>query len=189
MTAPFSIGTVVLEEAMMTKLILLLTMAGTLAQAPAEKDPFAPLRALEGDWHGDISGKLGTGTGVRHYEFILDGKYLMSRHASVRVPQELSTQGDHHRQLTVWSFDSERQKLVVREFMVEGFILQSVCEVDGKMINCEAEEIESGPGWQAKLQLEIKSPYEFIERFWLAEPGNELELYFTNLWTRTPKLR
>ena len=176
----------------MIKLMTLLALAGALAQEPsvqAEKDPFAPIRSLAGDWHGDISGKLGTGTGVRHVEFILDGKYLLSRHASVRVPQELSPEGDHHRQLTVWSYDSERQKLVVREFMVEGFILQSVCDADGKMINCEAEEVESGPGWQAKLQLEIKSHYEYVERFWLAPPGTELELYFTNRWTRIPEVQ
>ena len=176
----------------MMKLLTLLAVAGALAQAPSEKaekkDPFAPLRALEGTWHGEISGKLGTGTGVRQYEFILDGKYLMSRHTSVRVPQELSPEGDHHRQLTVWSYDSERETLVVREFMVEGFILQSTCDVDGKFINCAAEEIESGSQWQAKLQLEIKNPYEFIERFHLAQPGKELELYFTNRWTRTPVL-
>jgi hypothetical protein len=172
----------------MTKLILLLAIAGGLTQAPAEKDPFAPLRALEGDWHGDISGKLGTGTGVRHYELILDGKYLLSRHASVRVPQEKSPEGDHHRELAVWSYDSARETLVLREFMVEGFILQSVCNVAGNTIQCEAEEVESGPGWQARLELEIKSPYELIERFWLAEPGQELEQYFENRWTRIPKL-
>lgn len=172
----------------MIKLIPLLALASVLAQAPAE-DPLAPLRALEGDWHGDISGILGTGSGTRHYEFILDDKYLLSRHDSVRIPQEKSPEGDHHRQLTVWSFDSERQKLVVREFMVEGFILQSVCETAENTITCEAEHVESGPGWQARLQLEISSPYEFTERFWLAEPGKELELYFTNRWTRTPRLR
>ena len=173
----------------MTTLLTLLAMVGTLAQAPSESDPLAPLRSLEGDWSGEISGKLGTGTGVRHYEFVLDGKYLVSRHASVRSPQEKSPAGDHHRELAVFSHDSARNKIVYREFMVEGFVLQSVCEVSGKVIDCEAEAIESGPDWHARLQLEIESPFLFIERFWLAEPGNELELYFENRWTRKPTLR
>lgn len=170
-------------------LLALLAAIVSYAQEPTATDPFGPLRGLEGEWHGDISGKLGTGTGVRRYEFILDGKYLMSRHASVRVPQERSPEGDHHRQLTVWSFDSERDKLVIREFMVEGFVLQSACDVADNIITCDAEAVESGPGWQARLELEFESPYEFTERFHLAEPGKELELYFTNRWIRKPHLR
>ncbi len=177
----------------MTRLAMCLVSAlwvgSALAQTPSEKDPWGPLRSLEGHWEGAISGKLGTGTGVRDYEFILDGHYLTFRHDSVRAPQERSPEGDHHRELAVFSFDSERQKIVLRTFMIEGFILQYLCDVTGTKITCESEHVESGPGFRARVEIDIKSRYEFTERFELAEPGEELELYFTNRWTRGPKLR
>jgi hypothetical protein len=71
-------------------------------QTKSETDPFAPLRVLEGSWEASIEGRLGTGVGIREYEFILDDKFLMSRHASVRQPQEKSSEGDHHRELSVY---------------------------------------------------------------------------------------
>ena len=51
------------------------------------------------------------------------------------------------------------------------------------------EHVESGPGFRARVEIDHKSSYQFTERFELAEPGHELELYFTNRWTRGPKLR
>ena len=66
------------------------------AQEPTEEpveDPWGPLRNLEGRWEGAISGRLGTGKGIREYEFILDGQYLVLKHASIRMPQDLSPEG------------------------------------------------------------------------------------------------
>jgi hypothetical protein len=170
-------------------LLSALYASNALPQTPSKTDPWGPLRSLEGHWQGAISGKLGTGTGVRHYEFILDGNFLTFRHASVREPQEQSPEGDHHRELSVFSFDSERQKIVLRSFNVEGFVLQYLCNVSDTKITCESERVESGPGFRARAEIDIKSPYEFTERFSLAEPGKDLELYFTNRWIRAPKLR
>lgn len=169
-------------------LLSALCAGNALAQTPPEKDPWGPLRSLEGHWEGAISGKLGTGTGVRDYELILDAHFLTFRHASVREPQEKSPEGDHHRELSIFSFDSERQKIVLRSFNVEGFVLQYLCNAAGNKITCESERVESGPGFRARVEIDIKSPYEFTERFELAEPGKDLELYFTNRWTRAPKL-
>ena len=170
-------------------LISVLWIYGASAQTAPGKDPWGPLRSLEGHWEGAISGKLGTGTGVRDYELILDGQYLMFRHDSVREPQEKSPEGDHHRELAVFSFDSERGKIVLREFMVEGFVNRYLCDLNGMKLACVTEHVESGPGFRARLELEIESPYAFTERFELAGPGEELELYFTNRWSRRPKLR
>lgn len=169
-------------------LLSALCAGNALAQTPREKDPWGPLRSLEGHWQGAISGKLGTGTGVRDYELILDEHFLTFRHDSVREPQEKSPEGDHHRELSIFSFDSERQKIVLRSFNVEGFVLQYLCNAAGNKITCESERVESGPGFRARMEIDIKSPYEFTGRFELAEPGKDLELYFTNRWTRAPKL-
>ena len=126
-------------------LVSTLCVGSALAQIPSEKDPWGPLRSLEGHWEGAISGKLGTGTGVRDYEFILDGHYLIFRHDSVREPQEKSPEGDHHRELSVFSFDSERQKIVLRSFNIEGFVLQYLCTVTDTKITCESSTSKAAP--------------------------------------------
>ncbi len=160
------------------------------AKSESEPDPFAPLRILEGSWEGSIEGRLGSGVGVRDYEFILDDKFLMFRHASVRQPQEKSPEGDHHRELSVFSFDSERKKLVLREFMVGGYVNQYVCDATGSKIVCVTERVEGegSSGVSARLTLELHDPYSFDEIFELAFSGDELSVYFTNHWKRLPKL-
>lgn len=160
-----------------------------MGQTESDDDPLAPLRPLEGDWKGAIDGKLGTGVGVRSYEFTLGDNFLMYRHASVRIPQEKSPEGDHHREFGVFSFDSERNKIILREFFVEGYVNRYVCDSGDSRLVCVTEHVESGPGIRARLTLEIDSPFTFEEVFEIAFPESELEVYFTNRWTREPTLR
>jgi hypothetical protein len=157
-------------------------------QQVTESDPWEPFRLLEGTWEGAIDGRLGHGVGRRSYEFIFDGLYLVSRHASVRPPQDESPAGDHHRELAVYSYDRERGTIVLREFMEEGYVLQSTCETEPLRFACTTEGIESGPEMRARLTVEISDPYRFQETFELAGPGEELRVYFTNTWTRVPDL-
>jgi hypothetical protein len=159
-----------------------------LSAQEQEPDPWEPFRLLEGTWEAGIDGRLGQGVGRRSYEFIFDGMYLVSRHASVRLPQELSPEGDHHRELAVYSYDRERGTIVLREFIVEGYVLRSTCETEPRRFVCTAEAIESGPGMRSRLTVEISDPYRFEEIFELASPGEELRVYFTNSWTRVPDL-
>ena len=161
---------------------------GPEADAEFAADPWATLRLLEGSWTGAIDGKLGTGTAVRDYEFVLGGGYLLYRHQSVRLPQEKSPEGDQHRELAIYSYDRGRQKLVWRQFMNEGIVVRSICEIDGSTIVCETEEVEGGPGIRARMTVEIESRYRFSESYELAWPGADFELYFVNEWTRVPKL-
>lgn len=172
--------------------IVFLTLEIGAAQTETEpqQDPLALLRPLEGYWEGAIDGKLGTGVGVRTYELILEEQFLMWRHESVREPQEKSPKGDYHRELGVFSYDSERKKIVLREFFVEGVVTRSVCDTEDARLVCVAERVESGPGIRSRLTLRIHDPYSFDEIFELAFPGDEeLEIYFTNRWTRRPLLR
>ena len=157
------------------------------AQDPQDAaDPWEPFRLLEGTWEAAIDGRLGQGTGRRHYEFLFDGRYLVSKHDSIRLPQEKSPEGDHHKELAVYSFDRERKIIVLREFMNEGYVLQYACRSQPRRFTCTAESIESGPGMQARLTVEIQDRFRFTEVFELASPGQELQVYFTNRWTRIP---
>jgi hypothetical protein len=158
-------------------------------ETPAETpDPWAPFHLLEGHWQGTIEGILGQGTGKRSYEFILDDKYLLMRHASVRLPQEKSPKGDYHRELEIYSYDSERETIVQRAFLVEGFVLEHTCDTEAQRVVCNTESVENGTGMRARLTLDITDRYRFVETFELASPGQELKVFFTNSWTRVPHL-
>ena len=76
--------------------------------------------------------------------------------------------------------------VLYREFLVEGYVNQYVCEVEPKQFVCTTETVENGAGMKARLTLEILDRYRFDETFELAGRGEELELYFTNRWTRNP---
>lgn len=157
-------------------------------QTESEKDPWALLRPLVGHWEGAIDGRLGTGRGVREYELILNEKFLMYRHDSVRMPQEKTPEGDHHRELSIFSFDGERGKLVLREFFAEGYVVRSVCEADETRLVCATEQVENGAGVRARLTIDFHGPYSFDETYELGFSGEEPVLYFTNRWTRKPAL-
>jgi hypothetical protein len=138
-------------------LTLLFTTASGTTQTPAD-DPWGPLRHLEGRWEGAIEGRLGTGKGVRSYEFVLDGLFLLYRHASVRLPQEKSPEGDHHRELGVFSYDSQGKSIMLREFMSEGVVLLSRCEVTKNRIVCVSEHVESGARYPSAAYSGIREP-------------------------------
>ena len=53
---------------------------------------------------------------------------------------------------------------------------------------CTSEHVENGPGWRARLTIDVESRYRLRETFELAPPERELEVYFTNTWTRIPDL-
>ena len=168
---------------------------GTSAQAQepdSQGDPLAALRFFVGEWEGTISGPLGEGSGVRVYESILDDTYLTFRHSSVRVPQPESPLGDRHREVAIISYDTERNAVIYRQFVVEGFVLQYTCALQGGdalgMV-CESESVENGAGMRARLTIQARDEFAFDETFDLAEPGQELERLFTNRWVRRPSIR
>ena len=80
----------------------------------------------------------------------------------------------------MFSFDTERGRLVLRQFHVEGFVNQYVAEpafVRKKLV-FTTEAIENIPaGWRARETSIVLGSDEFEEVFELAEPGKEFELY------------
>lgn len=177
-------------RSMLVCLGLLLAPASLAGQEAADVDdePWALLRTLEGAWEGDIAGKLGTGTGSRIYEFVLDDQFLLVTHASVRLPQPESPKGDHHREMGVYSHDRSRGAIIYRQFIVEGYVLEYVCDTDrdARRLVCTTESVENGEGMRARETIHISSDHSFDEVFELASDGNDLEVYFTNQWRRRP---
>jgi hypothetical protein len=68
----------------------------------------------------------------------------------------------------------------------EGFVNQFVTTSnDGKMIVFTSESIENIPaGWRARETYKLITADEFIERFELAGPGKDFEVYTENRYRR-----
>ncbi len=148
--------------------------------ALAQSDPWAPLRAFEGKWEGDTSGKPGKGTTTRDYRFELNGKFLFQRDKSVYQPTDPAGKPLVHEDFGVFSYDTSSKKILWRQFHSEGFVneyaLDSV-SADDKTLEFVTTRIENLPGFRAKKQYRIVSASEIEETFWLAPPGKELEVY------------
>jgi hypothetical protein len=157
-----------MTRALVAAAFLLAPLAG---QQP---DPWAPLRSLEGAWAGDSKGKPGVGKAERTYQFILNGKFLHSKHQGV-YPKET------HEDWGLISYDRDRKAFVLRQFHVEGFVNQYVwTPADSTTGNIvfTSEAIENIPaGWRARETYKLISRDEFTETFELAGPGKEFAVY------------
>jgi hypothetical protein len=149
------------------------------AQTAPTTDAWAPVRYLVGTWDGDVNGEPGTGKSVREYRFVLNNRYLEVRNKSSYPVQRRNPKGEFHEDWGMISYDRSRRKLVLRQFHVEGFVNQYVAEPvrDGVLI-FQSEAIENIPaGFRARETYTITGPNAFIERFEIAEPGKDFEVY------------
>ena len=157
--------------------------------ALAQSDPWAPLRAFEGKWEGDTSGKPGKGTTSREYRFELNGKFMFQRDKSQYQPSDPAGKPLLHEDFGVFSYDTSLKKILWRQFHSEGFVneyaLESASE-DGKSLEFVTTHIENLPGFRAKKQYRIMSSTEIEETFWLAPPGKEFAVYTVAHLKRVP---
>jgi THAP4-like, heme-binding beta-barrel domain len=160
--------------------LLLAPPAWAQNACPAEPDRFQALRSFLGAWQGEGQGQPGKSKVTREYTLVLDGRFIEVRNRSLYAPQE-ENPGEDHRDVGYISFDSARGKHVLRQFHVEGFVNQYVHEStseDGKTLTFVTEAIENiPPGWRAREIYTLPGPDELMERFELAEPGKDFELY------------
>ncbi len=169
--------------------ILLLLVSPGVAHSQTElPSHWESFRYFSGLWDGRETGASGVGTGDRVYAFIMDETYLMALNTSYFEPQEGNPAGEVHEDYSIFSYDTIRDKIVLREFHSEGFVNQYVLaslEGDNVSYIFESESIENlSPGWRARLTLTILGPGEFEEVFELAEPGGDYRELLRNHWTR-----
>src|SRR5262245_31488456 len=101
------------------------TAAVSIAQPPAPAaDPLQALAFLVGKWEGTSTGEPGSGTLQREYTRVLNSKFIEERNRSVYPPQDKNPKGETHGHFSVFSFDKARQRAVLRQFHVEGFVNQ-----------------------------------------------------------------
>jgi hypothetical protein len=161
-------------------LVWLATTTLAAAQSPPPADPFQRIAFMLGRWEGTSEGQPGKGTVRREYERALDGRFIRVRNRSEYPAQEKNPKGEIHQDEGFFSVDRSREKLVLRQFHVEGFVNQYVQD-DGATptrISFTTESIENiPPGWRARETFVVHGPDAFEEIFELAESGKPFEVY------------
>jgi len=157
--------------------------AQTVAARSATKkpDPWQPMRVLLGSWEGDAQGEPGSGKSAREYRFTLNDRFIHVTARSTYPPQQKNPKGEVHEDIGFISYDKTAQKLVMRQFHVEGFVnhyvLDSISE-DGRRIVFVTVAIENIPsGWRGRETYQIRSDDEFVETFAMAQPGKDFATY------------
>lgn len=156
------------------------------AQTSSAPDVWEPVRTLIGAWEGKVNGQPGRGKCEREYRFTLNKKFIEVRNKSVYSAQPKNPKGEVHEDWGMISYDRSRKKLVLRQFHVEGFVNQYAGEAGAdKTIRFQSEGIENIPaGFRARETYTITGPNQFVERFEMAEPGKEFELYSETRFAR-----
>lgn len=160
--------------------ITALSVPVSAQEVTPKPDRFGPLRFFAGTWRGEQAGQPGQGTAERTYQFILNDRFLQETNTSTYPPQEKNPKGEVHRHMSLISFDGTRRLFVFRQFHTEGFVNTYVQQPtsNDRTLLFVSEALENVPaGYRARETYTIAGRDEFTERFEIAEPGKDFELY------------
>jgi hypothetical protein len=162
-------------------LIALLALPAVAFSQISHDSLWAPMRYFVGSWNGDGEGVLGNGKFERNYQWALNGNFIQIRNRAAYAPQAKSPQGEIHEDLGFISYDQLQKRFTLRQFHVEGTIVEYNLESvspDGKRFVFESFEIENIPvGWRVREVYQIVSDDEYIETFEMAAPGKDFTVY------------
>jgi hypothetical protein len=151
------------------------------ARRRAMVDPCAAAQRLLGRWDGPATGRPGTGSQVREYKSILQGRFILGTDETHWEPTPERPEGFIHEDLAVLGVDQAAGQLVMRSFHGEGFVHEYRCveaAADGSRVVFEAAQVENGPsGMRARETLVFDGPDDLESTFELAMPGASFEPY------------
>ncbi|MEO2061846.1 MAG: hypothetical protein ABGW97_02600 [Christiangramia sp.] len=143
---------------------------------------------LIGNWQGVENGVAGEGIGYRTYTFELGAHYIMEKNQSTFPKSEKKPRGEVHRDIGIFSYNSNREEVVYRSFNIENFtniFVLDTAESSAEKLVFVTREIENNPGnWVARLTIEKLSENEFRELFEIAMDGSNFSPFLSNHWYR-----
>jgi hypothetical protein len=166
----------------MKYLITILSLLSMVGYSQTKQDsiwlPFGP---FIGKWVGESDGQPGKGKYERSYEVVLNKKFIEVKNKSIYPPSQNKPNGEIHEDHGFISYDKARRTFLLRQFHIEGFVIQYKLDSispDNKIIVFISESIENIPnGFRSKESYQVVNENEIIETFELAEPGKDFELY------------
>ena len=171
------------------KLKILLLFLISIAACYSQNDPFNKLHFLIGNWTGEGTG-FGNAKSIinSNFELEMGGKYIEVVNESKFEPTQKNKYGERHKDEGFISYDKARNKIVYRQFNIEGYVNQYIL-IDSlsndSLFVFETEIIENFvPGGLAKLTIR-KIDNDNIETiFDVAMPGKKYACFGTNRLTR-----
>ncbi len=163
-------------------LLALILLAGEIFS----QNPFEKLNFLIGNWQGVETGVAGNGIGFRTYIYELGGNYIFERNTSTFPISEKKPYGEVHRDIGVFSYNSNDSSIIYRSFNVEGFtniyVLNNDSSTESELVFF-TREIENNPGnWKARVIIKKVSNKEFVEKFDIAFDGVNFKPFIQNTW-------
>ena len=132
--------------------------------------------AVLDEWQGSGPG-FGGESRVRHtYEFVLQDRFIHSTTRSKFQPKEDGTPGEIHEDQGFFSFDSDRGKIVFRQFLSEGFVNTYVLEdpePGAGVLVFTSESTEGAGGMAARLTFTLDGNDAYRLVLELASPGKD----------------
>lgn len=145
---------------------------------PDGSGKWKPIRFLLGDWSGEGTG-FGRRSSVLHtYEFILQEQFIHSRTIAKFEPESRDAEGEVHEDWGFFSYDPQRQTIVFREFLSEGYVnahfLETV-EPPTDTLVFSSESCEGAGGMRVRLTIRVTGQDEYEMALELAQPEGEFD--------------
>jgi len=175
----------------MKVLILLFLLVAAVAGAQNEtssQDRWAPFGRLIGSWQGSGQSQAGTSTVTTEFAVVLDNQYLRISNRSVIAAQEKTPNGEVHEDVGYISYDQQRDKYVLREFLSEGYVNQYTLDslgTDPLELVFISESLENAPeGMTARLRYQLSGNDTLRSWFDLAFPEKDYTCFIQQELTR-----
>jgi hypothetical protein len=150
-------------------LILLMIPAAGTATDPA----WQTLDSLVGQWTGEGTGMGGSSRVTHEYSRVL-GHFLHMKTRSVFEPVEGATEGEVHEDLGYFSFDADREMVVLRQFLSEGYVnTYALIESTGDRLVFQTESAESAGDMGARIVLDLTDADAYHMELQLASPKKD----------------
>lgn len=168
------------------KNVFILVLIAFLPFVGFSQSKFVKFDFLIGNWQGVETGVSGDGIGFRTYSYELGENYIMEKNQSTFPKTEKNNLGEVHRDIGMFSYNSNKKEIVYRSFNIEGFtnifVLNDSLSAENKFVFI-TREIENNPGnWKARVVIEKISNTEFKEFFDIAMDGNNFKPFLKNHW-------
>jgi len=171
----------------MTKLICIVVIEILFTfSLHAQTDRFDRLNFLQGEWSGRGSGFGNDSSTIKSFfKSDMGGKYIEFNNDSRFEPTSNNPEGEHHIDRGFISLDKERDLIVIRQFHIEGYVIQYIL-VDSlsndSLLVFESESIENFvPGGKARWTLKKISENRIESVFDVAFPNSDYSCMGVNM--------
>ena len=167
--------------------LLLFSRALPGAEQPSLTNPLESLQFLIGEWQGDSVESQGNSVSAlesprahREFQRMLNDRYIRIESHEMHISEPRQPTQPPHDTIGIVSFDTARQKLVLRQFHTDGSIIQYSTDpyVKGRKLIFLSEAVENmPPGFRARTTYDVIAPDELEEVVERGEPGAEFRVY------------